>query len=182
MTEKDLEIDAISKVAAALSELNNEERARVVDWAAKKYGVKLTPEAGRRTREHQTAGDGSVGPSGNAEMPGFTVFADLFDAMTPTTEAERALVGGYWFQIVQGQADFQGQQVNNALKDVGHGVSNITVALGKLQNSKPALVRQVAKSGRSRQARKKYKLTTAGISAARAMMEGGGLGAGEAEE
>jgi hypothetical protein len=102
--------------------------------------------------------------------------------MTPKTEAERALAGAYWFQVIQGQADFQGQQVNNELKNVGHGVSNITVALGKLQNQKPALVRQVAKSGRSRQARKKYKLTTAGISAAKAMISGHGLSADEDEE
>jgi hypothetical protein len=45
--------------------------------------------------------------------------------------------------------------------------------LGALQGRKPALVRQVAKSGRTRQARKKYKLTTAGISAVRAMIARG---------
>ncbi len=81
-------------------------------------------------------------------------------------------MAGYWFQVVQNQADFVGQAVNNALKDVGHGVGNITNALSSLQSRKPALVRQVAKSGRTQQARKKYKLTTAGVSAVRAMMNG----------
>ncbi len=46
---------------------------------------------------------------------------------------------------------------------MGHGVGNITTALTNAQKHKPALVRQTSKSGKSRQARKTYKLTTAGV-------------------
>src|SRR5438093_685050 len=73
----------------------------------------------------------------------YGAFVDLFDAATPKTDPERALIGAYWFQVVGGASDFQSQQVNEALKDVGHGVGNITDALSKLQRRKPALVRQV---------------------------------------
>ena len=99
----------------------------------------------------------------------YGAFVDLFDAATPKTDPERALIGAYWFQVVGGASDFQSQQVNEALKDVGHGVGNITDALSKLQRRKPALVRQVAKSGRTRQARKRYKITSAGIGAVHGM-------------
>jgi hypothetical protein len=94
----------------------------------------------------------------------------LFDSAAPKTDPERALVGGYWFQSVRDRADFQAQEVNTALKDVGQGIGNITEAFSALQERSPALVRQVAKSGRTRQARKKYKLTTAGTSAVRQML------------
>ncbi|MCA1694400.1 MAG: hypothetical protein LC749_06575 [Actinobacteria bacterium] len=85
--------------------------------------------------------------------------------MNPTTDIDRALTGGYWFQVVKASPCFQAQQVNNVLKDVGHGVENIARALTNLQERSPALVRQLSKSGRTKQARKTYKLTTAGVAA-----------------
>jgi hypothetical protein len=168
MTE-DLEIKAMSQIAAALVDLDDDARGRVLDWAAKRFSVAFVQQRGASTGARDS---GSGGGTNGSESHEFSVFADLFDTTNPKPEADRALVGGYWFQEVLGQADFGSQSVNDALKDVGHGVSNITSALDKLQSRKPALIRQVAKAGRTRQARKKYKLTTAGISAVRAMMSG----------
>jgi hypothetical protein len=174
MASEDREIQAMSQVAAALADLDDDARSRVLDWAAKRYKVALAPARGganeaRPRRSGRSSADG--GPD-EADRE-FSVFADLFDATNPKQESERALIGGFWFQEILKQPDFAGQSVNNALKDVGHGISNITVALGTLQKRKPALVRQVAKSGRSKQARKKYKLTSAGVAAVYAMMNGG---------
>ncbi len=102
----------------------------------------------------------------------YAAFVDLFDQANPKTEPERALVGGYWFQEISGHPSFDAQEVNNALKDVGHGIGNVTQALNSLQNRKPALVRQMSKSGKTKQARKKYKLTTAGSAAAGRLLVG----------
>lgn len=170
MATEDLEIKSMSQMSEALAQLDDDARARVLDWAAKRFGVPLS----RSPRGSDTERDDLTGGLGERSQEGeFKVFADLYDAANPKQDTDRALVGGYWFQAVQGQPDFTGQQVNNALKDVGHGVSNITSALGSLQKHKPALVRQVAKSGRSRQARKKYKLTTAGVGTVRSMINAG---------
>jgi hypothetical protein len=171
MATEDLEIGAMSTISRALADLDEDARRRVLDWASKRYSVKLAFD---RSRRNSGDPDGADEGERDQQQDDFGVFADLFDATGPRSEAERALVGGYWFQVVEGSSDFQGQSVNNALKDVGHGVSNITVALGNLQERKPALVRQVSKSGRSKQARKKYKLTSAGISAVETMLRGGG--------
>jgi hypothetical protein len=174
MSTEDLEIKAMGHIASSLESLDDDAKMRVIEWAAKRYGVKLAQTKGRTGSglrgESGSDGNGENGIDSDRE---FAVFADLFDAATPKTEPERALVGGYWFQEVEGQQDFAGQQVNDALKNAGHGIGNITVALGSLQSKKPALVRQVSKAGRSRQARKKYKLTTAGVSAVHLMMSGG---------
>ena len=88
---------------------------------------------------------------------------DLFNAVGPKTEPEKALVVGYWVQVVEGQADFGSQQINGMLKDMGHGVSNITDVLSSLMNRRPSLVMQTKKVGTSRQARKRYRLTVAGV-------------------
>jgi hypothetical protein len=171
MPEEDPEISAIALIASALESLDEDARRRVLEWAARRFDIGLSSGAG--------AGLGKLGshreravPTGDQGLENgeFQDFVDLFDAAGPSTEAERALVGGYWFQAVSGNSDFQAQQVNTALKDVGQGVGNITEAFSTLQGRRPALVRQVAKSGRSRQARKKYKLTTAGTSAVRQML------------
>jgi hypothetical protein len=78
-------------------------------------------------------------------------------------EFEKALVVGYWFQVVQGQPDFGGQEVNSTLKNIGHGIANITDAFTTASSRKPSLVMQTQKTGTSRQARKQYKLTVAGV-------------------
>jgi hypothetical protein len=162
MTE-DLEILAMTGITRALDEIDDDAKRRVLMWASQRYNLSL-PTQGQRP-----LADGSNGGSATRSYEGFV---DLFDAAGPRTEAEKALVGGYWFQVVGESSDFQSQQVNDSLKDVGHGIGNITDALAKLQERKPALVRQVAKAGKSRQARKKYKLTSAGIRLVVKMIDG----------
>jgi hypothetical protein len=168
----DKEIAAISSVSRALEGLEEDARLRVLEWAMRRFGASqgagLMPALGMQGAPTVGAGSGSPQEDG----PAFEDFVDLFDATSPQTDAERALVGGYWFQVELGNPDFQSQEVNTALKDLGRGVGNITDALGALQGRKPVLVRQVAKSGRTKQARKKYKLTAAGISAVKGMLKG----------
>lgn len=142
------EIRAMEQVAGGLEAVDGGARLRILRWAIHRYG-------GDDALEIATEDDqGRIG---------YSDFVGLFDAANPTTGVESALVGGYWLQAVEGADDFQSQQVNDALKDLGRGVANITDALAKLERRRPALVRQVAKAGRTRQARKRYRLTTAGL-------------------
>lgn len=143
------EVRAMAAIDQELASLDEDARHRVLGWVVSKYG----PAAA-------SAIDLPVSSRGQSE---FGAFVDLFDRASPETETDRALVGAYWFQVVQDLGTFTGRMVNDLLKDAGHGVSNITRALDSLQRQKPALVRQVSKSGKSRQARKTYKLTEAGI-------------------
>jgi len=112
----------------------------------------------------QVAGQPGNGQS-QAETadPNFSGFVDLFDKANPATNVDRALVAGYWLQFCTKQASWTGQQANNLLKDLGHGLDNITHATTAAQRHKPALIRQISKAGKSQQARKTYKLTNAGV-------------------
>lgn len=180
MSPEDPEIKAMSQVASALENLHSDVQERVLDWALRRFSPQSEHAAGSTRRGGRHARSGREGRDGDGrEDADFQDFVDLFDATGPQSNADRALVGGYWYQVVLGNPDFPSQSVNTALKDVGQGIENITEAFSALQERKPALVRQVAKSGRTRQARKKYKLTTAGTAAVRQMLAGS---AGDGEE
>jgi hypothetical protein len=170
MPQGDKEVEAMGSVAAALEDLEDDATVRVLRWAAQRFAGEHADSVLGAATGTQGSGAGDDGGSGAGEPAAFEDFVDLFDTASPGTAPQRALVGGYWFQVVRGGSDFGAQDVNTALKDLGHGVSNITDALGALQERKPALVRQVGKSGRTRQARKTYKLTQAGITAVMKML------------
>jgi DNA-binding PadR family transcriptional regulator len=86
-----------------------------------------------------------------------------FAAASPKSDTDGELVGAYWLQISKGQADVDAQEVNRELKQLGHGVGNITRAFDHLMAAKPQLVIQTRKSGKVKQARKKYRVTEEGI-------------------
>ena len=158
-TDPMAEITAMKAVAEALGKLDPDATARVVRWAAERFAVGL----GGGTKGMGSVGAADVGShvgAGGAER--FKSLADLYTAAAPSTDVDRALVAGYWFQFSEGQEDFAAQTINSALRDLGHRVANITVAFNNLKSQTPALVVQLKKSGTTRQARKKYKLTTAG--------------------
>jgi hypothetical protein len=100
----------------------------------------------------------------------FSSFAELFDRANPQSRSDMALVAGYWIQVINGNDDVAGAAINTELKHLGHRLSNITGAIDSLRNCKPALVVQLRKSGSTKQARKKYKVTDSGIKAVLSML------------
>lgn len=148
----DDELKAMQAAAAALENLEEQARGRVLRWLGEKYGSPIgRGPASAVTLPTQT---GSGGDSGEE-------FGDFFHKAGATVDRERALVAGYWLRS-QGQQQFAGADVNVLLKNLGYRVSNITDALSSSMNQRPALVIQMKKSGSSKQARKLYKITDAG--------------------
>ena len=128
---------------------------RILKWVISRYGLdNIEIYDGLKPRQSQ----GII----KNELPDYNDFADLYDATNPKTEAEKALVSGYWITVGENKPEFTGQEVNNQLKNLGFRIGNITDALSSLNSRKPTLVMQTSKSGKTRQARKKYKLTKAG--------------------
>jgi hypothetical protein len=172
MTE-DLELEAIGAVTSALTKLPDEKaRVRVLDYANARFGVvdQEPPKAQRVLQVAQQAVGGPQRPRVETSEQNFPAFVDLFDKANPATNVDKALVAGYWLQCCIKQASWTGQQANNLLKDVGHPVGNITTATNNAQKQRPALVRQISKTGKAQQGRKTYKLTTAGVARVRGML------------
>ena len=151
---EDTEIKGMTAIVEVLAQVDAEARVRMITWIAQRYGVAI--RAG--TPRPLIGGNQIVEDSKQ-----FDSISSLFALAAPQTESDLALVGGYWFQSVQGESDFGSQQVNDELKNLGHRLANVTRAFDFLKQTKPALVLQVQKSGKAKQARKRYKLTQPGI-------------------
>jgi hypothetical protein len=163
-TSEFAEIEAMKSVANAIKDLDDAARGRVLSWLTGRYNVEAadaTPPDSERT-----AFPSKKKQSSEMDLP--TTFA----AARPESDTDRALVGAYWFQVIKGQADIDSQDVNSELKQLGHGVGNITRAFDHLMAAKPQLVIQTRKAGKAKQARKKYRVTEAGIARVNQLMAG----------
>ena len=156
--------EAFRAVYEALEPLDEEAQHRVVTAVTTLLGVRLHGQTVRLDGDSET--DGSA-PSPTADVADAVVepstFAELYSAVQPKTNGEAALAAGYWVQVAQKAEQFSALDANRELTHLGHRISNITSALRNLIQEKPQLVLQVRKGGNSKQARKTYKLSAAGI-------------------
>jgi hypothetical protein len=174
----DPEIDAMSSVASALSDLDEEAKGRVLRWAADRFGITLGQDGREGARTSDLAGDetdeeADEGAKDGVELKAYEDFAELYDAAGPNNDDERVLAAAFWRQKIQGQASFQSLDLNRDLKNLGHAVGGINKVLGRSIQQKPALVLQLRKSGNSQQARKTYKLTGEGVKTVERMIRNG---------
>jgi hypothetical protein len=152
-----LELTAMRRLASALARLpDSRSRSRVLNWAL----------------AHFPSVDAAAYRGPSFADPRFDTLADLVAVAAPRKERERALVGAYWFQRLNPAGTFTAQEVNKGLKDLGHRVINITGALDDLATRTPKLVVQLEKAGKSRQARKIYRVTPEGTKAVKEMIVG----------
>lgn len=152
------ELEAMNKIAKLLEPLDAAARARVLGWVINALDVPASARTGGVFTVSRNTG---AAPSGLGF--GFSTFAELFHAAGPKAEKEKALVAAYWIQRTSGVEQFASQQVNTELKHIGYGIGNITDALSQLIEERPSAVIQLKKEGSSKQARKVYKVTDAGI-------------------
>jgi len=172
----DPEIEAMSAVATALSDVEEGAQGRVLRWAAERYGVMIataSPRAGEGTRDQTAHRVDEVTEEEIAEeAPAYEHLAELFAKAQPKTDADKALVVAYWRQALQGDSTWQSATLQKELKNLGHGVSNITDALNSNMRKKPQRIIQLQKAGNSKQARKTYKVTHEGLVYVQGMLRG----------
>ncbi|WP_375462300.1 hypothetical protein [uncultured Enterovirga sp.] len=150
--DEDVELRALQQAAAGIAQLDEAAQKRVLTWLCDKFNVSraATPAHIRESTPNVAASEGAS-----------QTFADLYHAVGPKLDREKVVVAAYW-QKTQGATQFQSIELNAMLKDLGHGVGNVTDALSSAMREKPALIIQLRKAGSSRQARKSYKVTEAG--------------------
>jgi len=170
------EAKAIADVVEALRPLDVGAIVRVLDWASKRYASGL----------HR---DAPGGPSPMAvtspredEETDARDLAELYTAADPRTESESVLIAAYWHHVSRKTDVLDSQALNRDLKNLGRGVANVTRACSVLIQQRPALMLQVKKSGSTKQARKQYRLTAAGLQRARELLAGRDPGGGRVVE
>jgi len=161
---EDKELDAMATISKALDELDPSQIGRIIRWIGDRYKSQVT---GSNIAGNIGAVRGDT--QGSREEP--VDLPTLYHSANPKTDGERALIAAYWLQVINGGAEWTSFAVNTELKQMGFPINNITDALTSLMKKKPALVMQTHKSGKSKQARKRYKLTHAGIQAAHQMVK-----------
>jgi hypothetical protein len=166
----DPEISAMATIGAALETLDDAAKDRVLRWARDRYGktaatrepLSAWPTVSQRvsnvSREH-------VGNS-------FTDAADVYARANPSTDGDKVLVVGYWFQAVRGETELDSQSINMELKNLGYPIGNVTRAVSSLAKSVPRYLVQTKKAGSTKQARKKFRLTVEGIKRVEQMLAG----------
>ena len=157
------EAKAIANVVEAFRPLDGAAITRVLEWAAKRYGAGRGAEAPLPASAPRT--DGAV----EARVGDL---AELYTAADPRTESESVLVAAYWRHLAHATEVLDSQALNRDLKNLGRGVANVTRACSVLIQQRPALMLQVKKAGTTKQARKQYRLTAAGVQRAREMLAG----------
>jgi hypothetical protein len=164
------EIEATLATYKALKALDEDARERVVKHVTGMLGINAALKPANEASDD--AQDDDRAPQQSNGAPNYETFAELFNVADPQTDADKALVAGYWLQVCKSAENFDGQSANKELNHLGHRLANITVALSSLNSRRPALAIQLSKSGSSQQARKTYKLTVAGVDAVKAMLNG----------
>jgi hypothetical protein len=180
------QLKAMHAVSEALTGLTKEEQIRVMAWISSALDLgfiqpALLPGAppGADLVGVQRPALSPLAAASAASTPlpllssssAYATVHDLYAAAQPSGEAERALVVGYWLQVVQRSPDFDAQTVNSELRQLGYGVTNITQAFTNLMNRKPQYVIQTRKGGTTQQARKRLKLTAYGIQAVEKLID-----------
>lgn len=98
----------------------------------------------------------------------------LLEQWRPDAMSERALLGAYVLSGGRADRTVASQAINAELKRHGLPVPNITRAIESNLRSKPPLMVQKKKLGTTRQARKQYAMTQAGVEYVEARLAGGG--------
>ena len=151
----------MKSIAEALEKLDDEARLRVLGWAKSRFAGNRPinqPDAPPKVEEQSPSGATNL-----ESIKNFGSLAELYHAADPKNEAEKGLVTGVWFQFVEEMDGLDSQTINSALKDLGYGVGNITRAFDVLISQRPALMIQLRKAGTTKQARKQFKVTDAGL-------------------
>jgi hypothetical protein len=157
-SDVELETEAMRTISKALSELDDVTILRVLRWACERYGSENV--TGNMVEHVQDQ---------SADQEADLTIGELFARIGPVTESDKVLAMAYVLKTLHGQDEVTAQAINRELAHLGHRIANITRAFDKLKATKPQLMIQTRKSGSSQQARKTFRLTEAGIHAARSM-------------
>jgi hypothetical protein len=157
----DPELNVLSAISSLLIDLPEESQARIVTWITSRFGAQGAVMMSARHADRSDSAD---------QARDFPDVATLFVAAKPLTGSEKALTVGFWLQECLHHEEWEGFAINSELKHLGHGLKNVTDALNALIDHRPQLVVQLRKSGKTKQARKRYKLTAEGVRKVRQMV------------
>ena len=163
---QDEELEVMSAVYQEFMRIDDEAKQRVLDWVAGKFSLisPITGITGTKTLAGQVPSRETI------SIESFSSVADAFNAASPEIDRDKALIVAAFLQKNLGKDEITGYEINNELRQLGHGLNNITDAINQMMDKRPKLMIQVKKEGKTKQARKKYKVTTEGLKVVQQML------------
>lgn len=155
------DLKALETILKTLKPLSEDERERVLRWAGEKLGIQTALGRGGGALKKTAAVEAAF----EKHPDGFQSIGEFFAATSPDSDADRVLCAAVYLQDFSETPDVRlsGKQINDELKNLGHGVKNITDSINTLKSRKPQHMIQTRKAGKSKQAWKEYRVTQAGI-------------------
>ncbi len=150
------ELAAMQTIADALNPLDNGARKRVFRWAQDFFNFDYSDIEAAISSSAPL--EEPITSSGNS----FETFGELYSAVDPLTQEDKALTAAYWLQVVLGKESWQSADVQKELRELGYALTNVADSVASAVDKRPQRVIQLKKSGSSRQARKTFKLSDAG--------------------
>jgi hypothetical protein len=189
----DPEIEAIAKCYDLFKVLEDDSKIRVLQWLISKFELNPHPAASWKTKSDETATietvkvlpetdsniNGFAAVNGNGQeksnsdskaIEDFDDIAEMYAAAAPNKDWEKCLVVATYLQVKNDLQEITSFEVNKELKHLGHGVNSITHIFDTCIDRKPQLILQKRKEGKTRQAKKKYKVTGEGIKLVNSMI------------
>lgn len=158
---QDDELGVMSVVYEELLKIDDEAKQRVLDWVAGKFSLRQSKNA---------IGGKKILADESISIESFGSVADAFSAASPEIDRDKALIIAAFLQRNLGKDVITGYEINNELRQLGYGLNNVTDAINQMIDRKPKLMMQVKKEGKTKQARKKYKVTVEGFKAVQLML------------
>lgn len=152
-------LDGVRKVLELVKDMNADDARWVLTMAQQALeGSVLAPTGGPAPITSE-----SPLPNGNGMRVLASDLAELFEKMQPETDYDKIMGVGFFLQYVEKQADFDSLTITTQLRELGYRLSNMTRAIDELTARSPALVMVTKKTGDTRQARRRYRLTQQGV-------------------
>ena len=95
----------------------------------------------------------------------------LFTAANVKTISARILLMGAYMHLKLGYKDFSSYEINSRLKSIGYGAPNIASSINAVAKRKPPVLLVLGEGSHARYAKRKFKLTEAGLKLANTYLD-----------
>lgn len=177
---QDPELNAMSHMFEIIKNLDKNQIMRIVRWAGDRF-VAAAAEKQQQVQEKTTgeetetrvepviekAMETAAKPPGKKDIKDYDTVLDLFSESNVKKVTARILLMAAYLQERHNYKEISSYDINFRLKRINHGVPNISSLINGILKKKPPLMVQLDEEVRRKQSRRKFKVTEAGVNAAR---------------
>jgi hypothetical protein len=158
------ELYTLTQAYKLLDKLDANAQKRCMQWLCSKLDIELQDKPGRPINAGETEGGNErISEYSHPSILQVTDKLGFIKENEDITNSDRALIIASYLQEDLEEETMTAREINEVLKSIGYQISNITMALNELIDSKPQKLTVLQKQGSTKQAQKLYKVTDMGF-------------------